>query len=113
HPALLWFTAQDNPAPPENTDAVIIPVPETWMQSLAEGDVISLMDTRGRLRGCRVVHKTPQGAAAEAFRTAYVQPGTMLRVFKTNQATRDGLETTVGPLPHLQRTVSLHAGDRL
>jgi pyruvate kinase len=116
-PARIWFTSRDQPvAPPESADA-ILPVPGDWLAALRSGEIVRLFDARDAARTVRVVACTDGGAWGEAQKTAYVMPGTRLRVSrKAMHEVGDGRIcsiTEVGELPPTPQAIVLAAGDTL
>jgi pyruvate kinase len=75
-----------------------------WPARRSPGDVIKFVDAREARRQATVVEVRPEAARLEGRQTAYLVPGTLLRV-KGRQAAQTRLEA-IAPLPgviHLQR----------
>ncbi len=116
-PARIWLHAEDAApaAPPEDADGCV-PVPAVWLGSLRSGDRIRLTDARGKRRSMEVVQTGKTGCWAEAERTLYVAPGTLLRrIPATGKSTPDGPphDAAVGALPATPSALLLRAGDLL
>jgi pyruvate kinase len=104
-PARVWLTATTSPAEPPSPPDACVPVPSEWLDRLQSGDRVELTDARGAERIWRVVDVPPGGCWAEADKTAYVVPGTVLR--------RESREAAVGAFPARENTLSLQSGDVL
>jgi pyruvate kinase len=101
-PARVWLTAEEEPAPPPTPADGALPVPADWLARLSVGDRIAFADTRGSSRTLRVVDVDRVGCWAEARDTAYVAPGTGLRLRRQGvEKGRRGQEPSarVGALP--------------
>ena len=112
-PARLWISPNPSGCPPENID-LAIPVSEDWWKSLEEGDVLQLRDAAGRQRKLRVVRALKEGLLAEADKTAYVTPETMVsRLKRANNAGGKTLLGHFGPIPPKEGYIVLREGDQL
>jgi pyruvate kinase len=83
-----------------------------WLASLAEGDCIELIDTRGALRSLTVREAQGTDRWAECRQTAYVEPGTILQV-QRESASAPSSETPVLAVPAVDNALLLHKGDTL
>jgi pyruvate kinase len=111
-PARVWLTPQETPQPPPSPADASVPVPATWLACLRKGECVTLTDARDARRTFTIVDLTDRGCWAEAARTTYLVPGTVLRR-ERGVAGRDGREATVGELPPRENAITLHTGDLL
>jgi pyruvate kinase len=105
-PARVWLGAEG--APPPGPASAALPVPAAWLATLAAGDRLDLRDGRGKRRSWTVAGLAAGGAWAEARRTAYVVPGTVL-----DRRGADGPGGRVGALPAVEVPLVLEVGDQL
>ena len=108
--ARVWL-AVDNHVPPPTADASL-PLPAAWIASLRPGERIALSDARGAARELAIVDVTRQGAWAEAAKTTYIVPGTVLR----RRSTADGepeIQAAVGDLRAAPGKLRIAVGDLL
>ena len=111
-PARVWLTAESFPHPsPSSADASLF-VPAAWLGNLHSGDQVILTDARESKRRLTIVDVTDHGCWAEATKTMYIVPGTILR-HESRAAGENNREGPVGALPHGQNTISLQQGDML
>lgn len=111
-PARIWFTSESSPqSSPASADANFS-VPITWLEQLRMGENVELTDARGSRRRWRVVAVTDRGCWAEATKTAYVVPGTVLK-FKLKSVKEKGADAVVGEIPATPNGVLLKTGDQL
>ncbi|MFM9957907.1 MAG: pyruvate kinase [Phycisphaerales bacterium] len=122
---------QSGPIP----DAVL-PLSGAVLGQLREGDVLEFRDHRGAERDIKIVRRAPSGDApdptmevwAEAWRTAYITPGCVMRVRRrsagTPQPTRGdpappaplgppALEIIVGHLPASESSILIRTGEQV
>jgi pyruvate kinase len=116
-PARIWLTPSSRPeVAPEAADAVL-PVPESWLAELGQGDRIHFIDARGASRSMTVSEVNGNNRWAEARRTAYVFAGMILKAesgMEGGKGRSEKLESAeVGPIPPTQQTLHLKLGDRL
>ena len=111
-PARIWLTAESSPAAPPTPAHACIPVPSIWLASLREGVRVSFTDARDARRTFTVVEATEHGCWAEAVKTAYIAPGTVLRRGRA-AAGKGGREGRVGELQHVGGFILLQRGDSL
>jgi len=116
-PARIWLFPEEQPtAPPVPADACL-PVQSTWLDRLSIGDRIVFDDQRGLRRKLCVVESVGQCHWVEAVRTAYVSPGTTLRLRagkkKKLRDSKGCLEAKLGPLPARGQVLILKVGDTL
>jgi len=114
-PAHVWLYPEDQPRPSPTPCDASLPVPAAWLRELVRGDVLGFVDARGASRTLRVVTAEAEGCWIESDKTCYVQPGTLLRVVRTAETTReaDAVDGVVGPLPASERPLSLAVGDEI
>jgi pyruvate kinase len=115
-PARIWlFPKGDSSGVSAPADACV-PVSGPWLKRLQTGDRIGFVDARGSRRVLRVVASEGCGRWAEAIQTAYVIPGTILRVRKRNRKVQSKPavhETKLGAFPALEQVLELQEGDLL
>ena len=111
--ARVWLTAATaRGAPPTAADATL-PVPAAWLARLRAGERVRLVDARGSARDLTIIADAKRdGAWAEATKTTYVVPGTVLRRETAGRAESE-VEAQVGDLPPLAAALTLNAGDPL
>jgi pyruvate kinase len=108
-PARLWLTSDASPRPSPSPAEACLPVPEAWLASLRPGDRVTFSDARNARRTLVAVEVTSAGSWLEATKTAYVVPGTILRV-----EGRDDLgEALIGELPPTENAIAVQQGDQL
>jgi pyruvate kinase len=108
-PARVWLTADAGVKPPSPADACL-PVPAAWSANISPGEQVKLTDARGAMRVFTVTEVTEGGCRAEAVRTTYVVPGTVLR---RDVCTGGIREAAVGELPPTENVITLRRGDQL
>ncbi|MDR3635088.1 MAG: pyruvate kinase [Isosphaeraceae bacterium] len=111
-PARVWFTAESLPHRPPSPADACLPVPAEWLARLRPGDQVKFTDARDAGRTLTVADVTERGCWAEAAKTAYLVPGTVLR-HKRKGPKRDDREASVGELPPRDSAIVLRQGDRL
>ena len=95
-------------APPECDVAITI---EVQLAALGRpGDVIEFSDARAKRRRLTVIHGDGKMLIVEATTTAYVQPGTRLRLVRQGKTVS---QTLLGALPPLEQPLMLMRGDHL
>jgi len=111
-PAKIWLTSESSPHLPPSSATACLQVPPRWLAHLRKGECVSFIDARDADRSLEIVDVTDRGSWAEATRTAYIVPGTILRhkhgIGKPNE--RGG---RVGGIPPSEDTLSLRQGDLL
>jgi pyruvate kinase len=104
-PARVWLTPAESPTPaPPGSDAAV-PVAGSWLAHIDAGDRVELLDRRGKHRKLTVVAVDGDSRWAEAFETAYIDEGTVLR------SQRMATTGRVGSLPPLDTPIVLSVGD--
>ena len=78
-PARVWLTSETSPQPPPSPTSACLPVSATWLTRLRTGDRVKFIDARDAKRSLEIVDVTDLGCWAEATKTAYIIPGTVLR----------------------------------
>ena len=109
-PARVWLTADLAPCSPPSLADAALPVSATWLAELHSGDRLKLTDARGSKRFLKVVDTTDQGCWAEATKTIYVVPGSVLIRDTTS---REDRKSMVGKLPSVEGVIALHSGEQL
>ena len=87
-----------------------IPVEGNIVAHAKPGDTIELTDTRGRERTLQVVEAANGECMCETDSTAYVVPGTLLKLVRKGKAAGKG---TIGALPPAPQWIALRQGDVL
>ena len=110
-PARVWLTSETAPqAPPSPADASLL-VPAAWLTHLRAGEDVKLTDARASKRVFRIVDVSDRGCWAEATKTTYIVPGTVLR--RARGAAKDDGTARVGELPPGENAITLRPGDLL
>ena len=117
YPARIWLTPSSHPElAPEAADA-IVPVAESWLAELKQGDRIHFTDARGASRSMEVSEVRGNNRWAEAQQTAYVFAGMTLKAERGSEdgkgSTRTSDSGEVGPIPLTEQTLHLKLGDSL
>ena len=107
--ARVWLTPAEAPAPPPAPADAALPVPGAWLARLAAGDRVRLVDARGSRRTWDVESVDERGAWATADKTAYVVPGTPLRL----KGSEGDPGAAVGDVPAREGVLPLRSGDLL
>jgi pyruvate kinase len=111
-PARIWLTPESTPHSPPSPASASLLVDAEWMGHLREGKEVRFTDARDARRQFKVVAVGDQGCWAEAVETAYIDPGTVLRIRARKEDGHD-LEAIVGDLPHLENAIGLKPDDSL
>ncbi|MCL4244265.1 MAG: pyruvate kinase [Candidatus Dadabacteria bacterium] len=111
-PAKILLRAECSPGPEGRGvyDAVLT-VSGEWLKKIHLGGMVRFIDARGSRRSMRIVEWTEEGFRADAVRTAYITPETLLRLKK-----RDGLgewRTNAAGIVPQENFVTLGTGDTL
>lgn len=111
--ARVWLTpAGSSTVSPEGADARL-PVAGDWLARTREGDVINFTDARGATRSLKITGEVGECRWAESEETAYVTPGTKLRLSGPAARVGTGGDGVVGDLPPLEQSIRLKVGDLL
>ena len=111
-PARVWLTPAENPeAPP--SPAPSVPVPGNWLSQIKAGSFIRFTDARGAKRLMKVVAASGNSRWAEAKRTAYLVPGTVLVAEADAEVESPSASASVGAISPTPQTLRLNSGDRL
>ena len=111
-PARIWLTKNGSSKPSSVKADFCIPVEEDWFSQLSKGNQIKLEDSRKSIRTMKIIDVLEEGCLAEARKTMYITPGTLLTTISKND---NGIEfkTTVGNLPSKENSIHLIPGDIL
>lgn len=115
-PARIWLFPEGDPSSPPAPADACVPVSGPWLKRLRIGARIRFVDARGSRRSLRVVGSEGRGRWAEAGQTAYVIPGTNLRIRTRSRKTRTNSafrEARLGALPAEEQALELNEGDSL
>jgi pyruvate kinase len=91
-------------------ETIPIPIKGAIFRQVQAGDVIELIDTRGRDRTLHVIEVDESACVCTNDRTGYVVQGTKLRLLRGKQLL---CEDEVGALPEVEHSLSLSVGDDL
>ena len=108
HPAQILLVATGH-LPPTG-DGPWIPVAADWLQLAKVGDQIALRDALGRHRSLTVSKRTQNFVHCMAEKSAYVEPGTVLRLRRRSKVLA---KTTLGALPPREQKLLLAVGDQV
>ena len=111
-PARVWLFAQSDSHQPSSQADASLPVPPKWLARLRPGDEITLTDARDAKRTWQVVDVTKDGCWAEATKTTYIVPGTVLD-HEHRAGKKHERQARVAELPHGKNTIVLQQGDQL
>ena len=111
-PARLWLTTESSPQPPPSAADACLPVPAAWLAGLRPGSRVHLSDARQARRTFIVGRVTEHGCWAETTKTAYIVPGTLLRL-EQEVSGGETQEARVGDLPSAENALFLQQGDSL
>jgi pyruvate kinase len=112
-PARVWLFSEESPRPAPTPADAALPVPGTWMHGLVRGDTVHFDDARGAARTLCIVAVDDEGCWAEARETAYIVPGTALRVDRDHMIPPDASDVRVGALQAQEVPLTLMTGDEL
>ncbi|HTX94848.1 MAG TPA: pyruvate kinase [Mycobacterium sp.] len=110
-PSRAWLTSTENPTNPPEPGMPAVPVPRQWLANRRAGEALVLRDARGSKRQL-VLEATAEPTGSPGFvitgrQTTYLETGTVLH------AKHAGESTEVGPLPEVEQSLVLQAGDLL
>ncbi len=115
-PARIWLHAEgDASSCPAPADACL-PIMGDWLAKVSSRDIIELTDARGASRTLQIVDQVGAAFWAESNQTAYVTPGTELKLMRMPASGRPrmaGRAGTVGALPPAPESIRLHVGESL
>ncbi len=109
-PARIWLTSKLS-SPPSPADACLL-VPEAWLARCRIKERITLEDSRDSKRCLEIVDVTEAGCWAEANKTVYIVPGTIL-CHDRSVVTGTHRKAKIGDLPPLESSLVLREGDLL
>ncbi len=107
-PAKVWLAPPDTPS--EVPVDATLPLDETWLAQLQQGDRLRFKDTRGRKRTFTVIQRKEKGVIAHLFKTSYIGTGTELTIKKASALERTA---QVGQLPASVAPIILRKDDLL
>jgi pyruvate kinase len=111
-PARVWLTSETVPRPSPTPAHACLSVPATWLTCLRKGEHVKLNESRDSKRTLTIVDVTDSGCWAETTKTAYIVPGTILRLQGEIAEEADRL-AHVGALPPTENAIPLQQGDLL
>jgi len=115
-PARIWLHPESDASSCPAPANACLPVTGDWLAKVSSSDIIELTDARGALRTLQIVDGVGTGFWAESNQTAYVTPGTELKLMRVSisghprRAVHTGM---VGMLPPESELIRLHTGDNL
>jgi pyruvate kinase len=109
-PARVWFGQGPGRVARSRGASAVVQVGGELVREARVDDVLRLRDARGRRREVRVVSCHGDGFWGECERTAYVESGATVRLFRDE---RELLKTQVGDLPWREDPLRVFTGDRL
>jgi len=113
-PARVWLYAVEAPRPCPTSGAASLPVPGSWLHSFRRGELVRLIDTRGKSRELEIVAVDRDGCCLESRQTCYVESGTVLRLERNDTVEAEvASDAAVGPVPALEIPLRLSIGDEL
>ncbi|MBA4187339.1 MAG: pyruvate kinase [Planctomycetaceae bacterium] len=111
-PARVWLTSEATPCPAPSPADASLPVSAAWLARLRTGETVRFTDARDSQRTFTIVDITDHGCWAEAIKTAYIVPGTVLCLDRKDFR-GDEDRTPVGSLPPGENVIALQQGDLL
>jgi pyruvate kinase len=116
-PARIWLTPQGSVEAATGYADACLPVTPEWISRLLPGDVVRFFDARGASRRITVTGSVGDCRWAEAYKTSYLKPGTVLQLEeRADQAypvPMDFGEGKVGEIAPRAEPIMLKEGDRL
>lgn len=111
-PARVWLAGEDSvQKPPEGIDGRL-PIADAWQRTLHVGDVIALLDARGRSRKLVISEEVGDDRVALCQKSVYAFSGAGLRRLGAENPDA-AAEGRIGVLPALLQPIVLHVGDTL
>ena len=110
-PARVLLAAEGTDLSRSAAHDAVLPVPPQWLKELSIVDEIRFVDGRGARRSMTITEQTEGGFRAEALKTAYVAPGTLLRCRKYGSYRKHDIK--VCSFAPEQNHISLSQGDLL
>jgi pyruvate kinase len=109
-PARIWLTPTHSALKsPEQSDAKL-PITGTLLAASQPGDVLEIVDARGRTRSFTITESIDNARWARVDNTAYVETGCPVRLLRGEDIISDA---RIGTLPALDAPIRLSVGDLL
>ena len=99
------------PEPNNSKHNAFIYMPQEWLEKLRKEDRIVLSDLRGKKRKLKVVGLTETGILAASKQTTYVEPGTVLRLYRPSIG--EIASAPISDVKSLNAPIVLRIGDLL
>jgi len=115
-PARIWLMPEESDDFPDGPAEAVLPLPADWLAKLKVDDNLTFTDARGDTRSLNIIGQANHCFWAEAYSTAYVTSGTVLKLANDANADdrdRDDLFGRVGRLPNMPGSITLRKGDFL
>jgi pyruvate kinase len=109
-PARIWLTADTLCSQPPSPADACVTVPAEWLGRLQKGERLDFTDARKSTRTWVVMDVADDGCWAEATKTAYLVPGTVLH---HRPSKGEDNAAPIGTLPGSDSALSLQLGDLL
>jgi pyruvate kinase len=110
-PARIWLTPSHSPEPPPREGDSVLMVPGDWLSRTRTGARVVFTDARRKERSILLRGSVGSSRLGESSETAYVVPGTSLRL-KGGGKHLEGT-ASVSSVPPIDGAIRLQAGDRL
>lgn len=108
--AVVWFTSAEHAVPPPVDVDAVLPLVSDLVGRTKIGDVLRLVDCRGRKRRFAVTRVEDGGALAECDRTSYLEPGLVVQLRRMGRKLG---RATLGEWSSQSASLVLRPGDRL
>lgn len=108
--ARVWLSSDSDAPPPAPADAVC-PVPAAWLAALRVGEKLHFRDAREARREFEITDLADGGVWAQADKTCYLVPGTVLR--RRQGVGKAARSCRLGDWPGREGVLVLQQGERL
>ncbi|MCA9229173.1 MAG: hypothetical protein KDA57_00865 [Planctomycetales bacterium] len=111
-PARIWFQSGGHEAAPSVPADAVVPVLGNWLDRVAPGDEIRLIDTRGRVRHVQITERGQHGVWGETKQTAYISADTRL-VHHARRRKSQSKKGRIGAIEPTEQYLVVRRGDQL